>query len=299
MAPQRSGSSSPSSGDHYNSEKAGASCWSPRTWHTGSNFGLRAEDTPPRSFAPRDSGRPIRVRTRREVRLAGLSPLPVELQPCRGANPSLNTRPARSALSQHVVKLPALRFSFHSIAPHTASACPGTTSASFVFGTSDRFELCPRAGMLEYRRNNQQPRHPIWPFCCGPRTACKFAARAAPFFAGHHRITGAGTKGLILASAPGVSARVTLFCPFFVKTGGTRWDILAMYFVFSVQAYRRFISVSVQASILLALLQIRMTGNLSLLVVQRSAFSHTTAPLHPSLQQNIQPSLTQKCSRTY
>ena len=43
MASQRSGSSSPSSGDPYNSEKAGASCWSPRTWHTNGNFGLRAE----------------------------------------------------------------------------------------------------------------------------------------------------------------------------------------------------------------------------------------------------------------
>ena len=32
MASQRNGSSSPSGGDHYNSEKAGASCWSPRTW---------------------------------------------------------------------------------------------------------------------------------------------------------------------------------------------------------------------------------------------------------------------------
>ena len=69
MASQRRGSSSPSSGDPYNSEKAGASCWSPRTWHTDNNFGLRAEDTALRSFAPRDSGRRIRVRTRREVRL--------------------------------------------------------------------------------------------------------------------------------------------------------------------------------------------------------------------------------------
>ena len=133
MASQRSGSSSPSSGDPYNSEKAGASCWSPRTWHTDSNFGLRAEDTAPRSFAPRDSGRRIRVRTRREVRLADLSPQPVALRPCRGADPSLNTRPARSALSQHAVTLPALRFAPHSIAPHTASACPGTFQHFFWY----------------------------------------------------------------------------------------------------------------------------------------------------------------------
>ena len=135
MASQRRGSSSPSSGDPYNSEKAGASCWSPRTWHTDSSFGLRAEDTAPRSFAPLDSGRPIRVGKRREVWLAGLSPVPVALQPCRGADPSLKTRPARSALSQHAVTLPASRFAFHSIAPQTASACPGTTSASFFLVT--------------------------------------------------------------------------------------------------------------------------------------------------------------------
>ena len=43
MASQRSGSSSPSSGDYYNSETAGASCWSQRTWHLDDNLGLRAE----------------------------------------------------------------------------------------------------------------------------------------------------------------------------------------------------------------------------------------------------------------
>ena len=214
-------------------DRAGASCWSPRAWHTDSNFGLRAEDTALRSFAPRDSGRPIRVRKRREVRFAGLSPLPVALQLCRGADPSLNTRPARSALSQHAVTLPALRFASHSIAPQTASACSGTTSASFFLVLHTSLEVCPRAGILELRRNNHQPRHPILPFCCGPRTACKFAARAAPFFEGHNRITGAGTQGLILASAPGVSAWVTPFCPFLAKTGGSRWDFSAIYFASS------------------------------------------------------------------
>ena len=58
MASQRSGSFSPSSGDHYNSETAGASCWSPRTWHMDDNLGLRREHASPRSDAPRDSGRP-------------------------------------------------------------------------------------------------------------------------------------------------------------------------------------------------------------------------------------------------
>ena len=171
MASQRSGSSSPSSGDPYNSEKAGASCWSPRTWHTDSNFGLRAEDTAPRSFAPRDSGRPIRVRKKREVRLAGLSPLPVALQPCRGADPSLNTRPARSALSQHAVTLPALRFASHSIAPQIANACPGTTSASYFWYFRPAWNYAP--GQAFWNQDGIiRPRQPVLPFGEGPRTPC-------------------------------------------------------------------------------------------------------------------------------
>ena len=47
-------------------------------------------------------------------------------------------------------------------------------------------------------------------FAVGPRTACKFAARATPFFAGHRRTTRAGPSGLILASAPGVSSHAGL-----------------------------------------------------------------------------------------
>ena len=57
MVSQRSGSSSPSNGDHYNSKTAGASCWATRTWHMDDNLGLLAEDASPRSDAPRDPGR--------------------------------------------------------------------------------------------------------------------------------------------------------------------------------------------------------------------------------------------------
>ena len=53
-----------------------------------------------------------------------------------------------------------------------------------------------------------------------------------PFFAGHHRTTGAGLRGLILTSAPGVCAWATPFCPFHAKTGGSRWDRVAKYFFF-------------------------------------------------------------------
>ena len=162
MASQRRGSSSPSSGDHYNSETAGASCWSPRTWHMDGNFGLRAEDAAPRSFAPRDSGRPNRVRTRREVRLAGPALCQLLCNPAEEPTQASTTRPARSA--QHVVILPASRFASHSIAPRTASASPGTASAPpLVLPTSSG--LCPRAGILESRWNNQRPRQPVFPFC--------------------------------------------------------------------------------------------------------------------------------------
>ena len=131
MASQRSGSSSPSSGDPYNSEKAGASCWLPRTWHTDSNFGPYVQKTLHLGalvHATQD-GQSEYARDER----SGLSPLPVALQLCRGADPSPNTRPARSALSQHAVTLPALRFASHSIAPQTASACPGTFQHFFWY----------------------------------------------------------------------------------------------------------------------------------------------------------------------
>ena len=111
MASQRSGSSSPSSGDPYNSEKAGASCWSPRTWHMDGNLGLRAEDAAPQSVAPRDTGRPNRVRTRREVKLV----VPVL---CRlkyntaEATQASTTRHVRSEPRELVVRLPASSSAF-------------------------------------------------------------------------------------------------------------------------------------------------------------------------------------------
>ena len=122
------------------SEKAGASCWSPRAWHMDGNFGLRAEDAAPRSFAPQ----PLRTADRSTHETRGQAcwccPLPVALQPRRGAIRASTTRPARSAQSQHAVTLPASRFASHSIAPQAASACPGTASApSLVIPTSSEY----------------------------------------------------------------------------------------------------------------------------------------------------------------
>ena len=113
MASQRSGSSSPSSGDHYNSETAGTSCWSPRTWHIDGNLGLRAEDAAPRSNAPRDSGRPKRVRTRQEARFAGPALCQLLRKFAEEPTQAQTTRLVRSVLRQHVVHLPASRSAFY------------------------------------------------------------------------------------------------------------------------------------------------------------------------------------------
>ena len=117
MASQRSGSSSPSSGDPYNSEKAGASCWSPRTWHMDGNLGLRAEDAAPRSNAPRDSGRPERVLTRQEARPVGPTLRQLLRNSAEEPTQASTTRLVRSALRQHVANLPASPPAFTNIAP--------------------------------------------------------------------------------------------------------------------------------------------------------------------------------------
>ena len=168
---------------------------------------------------------------------------------------------------------------------------------------------------------------PICRFAVGPRTACKFAARATPFFAGHRRTTGAGPSGLILASASGVSSHAGLRGALPDYGSWSKWAYSSLgsrslcqghsvlplpcenrrlsmgfcrdIFFLPVRAYRRSIWVSAPASILLVLLQVGMTGNLPLLVVQSSPCSPTKAPLYCSLQKSVQPSLTQQSSRTY
>ena len=55
-----------------------------------------------------------------------------------------------------------------SIAPCAARACIRTVSAPFFFVLPTGSKLCPRAGILESRRNNQRPRKPVFPFAEGP-----------------------------------------------------------------------------------------------------------------------------------
>ena len=62
---------------------------------------------------------------------------PLRCNPAEELIQASTNRPARSALSQHAVTLPASGFASHSIAPQAASACPGTASApSLVLPTS-------------------------------------------------------------------------------------------------------------------------------------------------------------------
>ena len=150
MASQRSGSSSLSSADHYNSNTAGASCWSLPTWNMDDNLGLRAEYAAPRSNAPHDSGRPERTRTRQEARLVGPALCRLLCNPAKEPTQAPPTRLIRSALRQHVASLPASRSASNNTAPRTASASLGTASVLLlVFQTS--LKLCPRACILESR----------------------------------------------------------------------------------------------------------------------------------------------------
>ena len=237
MASQRSGSYSLSSGDHYNSEKAGASCWSPRTWHTDGSFGLRAEDTAPRTFAPRDSGRPIRVRTTREVRLAGLSPLPVALQLRRGADPSLKNQTCSLRAKPACCDFGRLA---HRISQHRSAnskRMPRYHFSILILVLPAGLELCPRAGILESRRNNRRVA-----VCRGSTDPVLICGKSHAVLRGTSRDYGGRSKWAYASLGSGVSARATPFCPFLAKTGGSRWDFSRyISFFFPVRAYRRFI----------------------------------------------------------
>ena len=78
-------------------------------------------------------------------------------------------------------------------------------------------------------------------------------------YAGPHldyrRLTKIGLPPRLPESVPGCPGPwATPFCPFLAKTGGSRWRFFVAI-IFPVQAYRRFIWVSVQASIFLVLLR--------------------------------------------
>ena len=79
--------------------------------------------------------------------------------------------------------------------------------------------------------------------------------------------TGPGSSRPFIASAPGVRAWATPFCPFHAKTGGSRWDFCRdLYLQFE---HTDGIWGSVQVYVFLTLLHwSEMTGDLSLMVVK-------------------------------
>ena len=73
---------------------------------------------------------------------------PLRCNPAEELIQAPTTRPARSALSQHAVTLPSLRFASHSIAPQAASASPGHHFSTFLLVLPNGLALCLKAGIL-------------------------------------------------------------------------------------------------------------------------------------------------------
>ena len=112
-------------------------------WHMDGNLELRAEDAAPRSLAPRESGRPNRVRTRREVRLVGPALCRLKHNPAEEPTQASTTRHVRSESRQLVVHLPASC----SAPDWHRSACSQSMSryrlSTFFFAASDRLGIMP------------------------------------------------------------------------------------------------------------------------------------------------------------
>ena len=103
------------------------------------------------------------------------------------------------------------------IASRTARACLGTASSTLCFCASDPRGIRPQGGHTGMKTEKSAATPPR--FAEDPRTSCKCAARAMPFFAGHHRTTEAGPIRLSIASTPGACAWATPFCLVLAKTG--------------------------------------------------------------------------------
>ena len=118
---------------------------------------------------------------------------------------------------------------FTSNAPRAASACLGTVSALFFWCFRPARNYAP--GQAYWNRDGTISDQES-PFCrlaegsIGPRANLREeSGRSSRDIIG---TTGAGPSGL-LASSPGARAWATPFCPFLAKTGGSRWDFIAIY----------------------------------------------------------------------
>ena len=167
---------------------------------------------------------------------------------------------------------------FTSITPRAASACLGTVSAPLFWCLRPARNYAP--GQAYWNRDGRisDQESPFCRFAEGPTgTRANLRQESGRSSRDIITTTGAGSSGLITAPAPGVRAWATPFCPFLAKTGGSMRFFVAIIF-FPVRAYRRSVYISVQASIILVLLQVGMTGDLSLLVLQDTFHELTLQP---------------------
>ena len=133
----------PPSGDRYNTETAGASYWSPRTWLLDDNFGLRAEAFAPRSDAPRDSGQPERVRPRQEAWIVGPAPCRLPCNPAKDPTQASSSRRVRSTLRQHVENFASLALHIYKHSSASSQRKSGIRPYPF-FGISGKSGFMPQ-----------------------------------------------------------------------------------------------------------------------------------------------------------
>ena len=112
---------------------------------------------------------------RQEVRLSGPALCQLLCGPAEEPTQASTTRYVRSpGRASFLSTYQPRALHLTSIAPRAARACLVTVSSTFFLVLPTGSELCPRAGILESRRNNQRPRKPVFrlPRVHGPRTNC-------------------------------------------------------------------------------------------------------------------------------
>ena len=160
-------------------------------------------------------------------------------------------------------------------------------------------ELCPRAGILESIWNNQRPRQPVLTFCRGSTDLVQICSNSQAVLRETSPDYGSLCRWAYFSLDLPESVPGPLRSAPSVRKQAALDGIFSRFFIFSSSSIQTVYMGSAPASTLQVLLQVGMTGNLRLLVVQSSACSPTKAPLRSSLQQNVQPSFTQQCSRPY
>ena len=91
-------------------------------------------------------------------------------------------------------------------------------------------ELCPRAGILESRRNNQRPRQPVLPFCRGSTDLVLICGKSQAVLRWTSPDYGSRSKWAYYSLGSRSLCLANPFCPFLAKTGSSRWDFVAIFF---------------------------------------------------------------------